>query len=391
MASTDRALWTPTFVAGMVINFFVMVNYYIPMVVVADYAMGTYGASEALAGMVASIFIVGSLISRFTGGALMDALGVKRVLVIGIFAEVVFSALYFFDLGIMPLMVLRFVHGFCYGTASSAVGTAVTATIPDTHKGEGVGYFMLSSTLGTAIGPFVGMAVSQSLGIHGVFGGCLAAAVICAVSLLAFHPNEIKKSAASGPSPRGISAIIEPSTVPIALSACLVFFGYSAVLTFLTPFADQTGLADAASFFFVAYAIAMFASRLVTGKLFDRRGSLIVIVPSFFFAAVGFILVGVAANATVLLVGAALLGLGIGTTQSCGLTIAVQHVSLRRLSYASSTYYAFTDAGVGVGPLVLGALVPVLGYRGLFASMDIVVAVALVWYLFVEWRMRRAQ
>ena len=190
---------------------------------------------------------------------------------------------------------------------------------------------------------------------------------------------------------RGISAIIEPPTVPIALSACLVFFGYSAVLTFLTPLADQTGLADAASFFFVAHAIAMFASRLVTGRLFDRRGPLVVMVPSFFFAAVGFVLVGVAANATALLVGAALLGLGIGTTQSCGLAIAVQHVSLRRLSYASSTYYTLTDAGVGVGPLVLGALVPALGYRRLFASMAIVVAVALVWYLFVEWRMRRAQ
>lgn len=389
MASAGKGLWTPTFVAGMAINFFVMANYYIPMVVIADYAMDAYGASEALAGMVASIFIVGALASRFAGGALMSAFGVRAVLVGSIFAEVAFSMLYFLDLGIAPLMVLRFVHGFGYGMASSAVGTAVTAAIPDEHKGEGVGYFMLSNTLGTAIGPFAGMVVSQSLGIHGVFGACLAAAIACAVSLLAFRPEE-KGRRAGSPAPHGISALVEPAAIPIAFSACLVFFGYSAVLTFLTPFADQAGLADAASFFFVAYAIAMFASRLVTGKLFDRHGALVVMVPSFLFAAIGFILVGAASNAPMLLGGAALLGLGIGTTQSCGLTIVVQRVPLQRLSYASSTYYAFTDAGVGVGPLVLGALVPLLGYQGLFSAMAGVVAAALAWYLLVEWRMRRA-
>ena len=392
-APPSDKLWTPTFVAGMAINFLIMANYFIPMVVVTDYAMEEYGAGEALAGMVASIFIVGALVSRLASGALIAKIGSRKLLAAGLVAEVVFSALYFLDLGLYPLMALRLVHGFSYGAASSAVGTAVTAIIPDAHKGEGVGYYMLSNTLGTAVGPLLGMAISQSLGIHGVFAGCVVTAVASFAALFAFRPNiapRKKRAAASDARDRGIRAIIEPAAVPISISTCLVFFGYSAVLTFLTPFAAQVGLSDAASFFFVAYALAMFVSRLFTGKIFDQRGALVVMVPSFVLAATGFALIGAAPNGVVLIAGAAVLGFGVGTVQSCSLTIAVQQVSVRRLSYANSTFYAMNDLGVGLGPLVLGLVIPALGYRGLYLTMAGVVAVAFAWYLVVEWRMRRA-
>lgn len=387
---TSGSLWTPNFVLGMVVNFLIMVNYFIPMVVVANYAMDEYGASESLAGMVASVFIIGALVSRIASGAIMAKFGARQLLAAGIVVETVFSVMYFLDLGIYPLILLRFVHGLSYGAASSSVGTAVTAIIPSAHKGEGVGYYMLSHTLGTAVGPFLGIAISQQFGIHGVFAGCAITAAGALIALIGFRPDRsIGKLDARIQRERGARALIEPSAVPIAVVACLMFFGYSAVLTFLTPFATEVGLVGASSFFFVSYAFAMFVSRLFTGKLFDRYGAFVVMVPSFFLAAAGFVLIGMAANGFALLTGAALLGLGIGTIQSCGLTIAVQRANIRRLSYANSTYYALTDAGVGLGPLILGAIIPMLGYRGLYLSMAGIVALAFAWYLVVERRGQR--
>ena len=392
-ASTEQPpdkLWTPSFVIGALINFLIMANYFMPMVAITDYAMDRFGAGESLAGLAASIFIVGALVSRLASGSWSRRVGAWKLFFGGLVAEVVFSCLYFLDMGLYPLMVLRFLHGFSYGFASTAVATIVTGMIPDAHKGEGVGYFMLSNTLGTAVGPFLGMALSQSFGMGGVFAGCVATAVASLVALLGFRPGAAASpgNASAPKSEHGIRLLIEPAAVPIAISACLVFFGYSAVLTFLTSFANAEGLEGAASFFFVAYAIAMFVSRLFTGKLFDRRGSLVVMVPSFILAAAGFALVGIAPNGACLLAGAALLGFGIGTVQSCGLTIAVQRTPIGRLSFANSTYYALTDAGVGIGPLVLGLLIPCLGYRGLYLCMAGVVAIAFAWYLGVEWRMR---
>ena len=57
--SADTRLWTKDFVAVTLANFFLMINYFMLIVVMADYAMTTFGAVPALAGAASSMFIVG--------------------------------------------------------------------------------------------------------------------------------------------------------------------------------------------------------------------------------------------------------------------------------------------------------------------------------------------
>ena len=59
-AIAREKLWTRDFVFGTAVNFLIMVNYYGLMVVVADYAMKTYDAPAATAGLAASIFVIGA-------------------------------------------------------------------------------------------------------------------------------------------------------------------------------------------------------------------------------------------------------------------------------------------------------------------------------------------
>ena len=51
---------------------------------------------------------------------------------------------------------------------------------------------------------------------------------------------------------------------------------------------------------------------------------------------------------------------------------------------ANSTFYILLDIGVGVGPLLLGIVQPLWGYRGLFEAMSLVAIVALAAYLLVS-------
>lgn len=41
-----------------------------------------------------------------------------------------------------------------YGMASTVIATTVASIVPESRRGEGIGYFTLSITLGSAIGPF---------------------------------------------------------------------------------------------------------------------------------------------------------------------------------------------------------------------------------------------
>ena len=429
-------LWTKDFVLGAGVNFAIMANYYSLMVVVADYAMKQYGASAAVAGLAASIFIIGALVSRVVVGYIMDRVGRKRLLLIVSTLEVVFSAAYFLGLNIGVLFVLRFCHGFCYGAGSTTVGTVVTSIVPNSRKGEGIGYYMLSVTVGAAIGPFLGMFLTQVAGYELLFGAATFIAVGNLVSVILLKVPEqkpqvkkvraanveAKQSAeaavgeaanASASPAASTAAVATPATAaatskgtaaakpaapkhrfslkdfleftifPLSATCAVLYFCYSSLLTFLTPFSAEAGLETASSFFFVVYAIATFATRPFTGKLFDSKGDKYVMIPAFVAFIIGMAILSSVHTPVAMLVSAALLGFGVGTIQSSALALCVRMTPDSRIALANSTFYMFLDLGVGVGPLLLGMAEPVLGYRGLFISMAFVAALALVAYLFV--------
>ena len=385
MASQER-LWTKDFILGTLINFLLMVNYYSLMVVITSYSMKVYGAPASAAGLAASIFIIGALIARIIAGSVMDRVGRKRMLLIGIAVEVACSALYLLGIGFAPLFVLRFAHGFSYGCCSTTIGTVVTALVPAKRKGEGVGYYMLSTTLGAAIGPFLGMFLSQNVGYTVLFATAAVVAVVGLLFIVSLKVPEIVRKAKSSAAADGgaaggaggfVSKIIEPSAVSIGLMCGVLFFCYSSLLTFLTPFAEENDLTTASSFFFVAYAAATFVTRPFTGKQFDRKGDRVVMVPAFIAFTIGMALLSVPAAFI------QLMGYGAGTVQSSALALAVRMAPPEKLSLANSTFYALLDVGVGVGPLILGIVEPFWGYRGLFLSMAVLSVVAFALYLYI--------
>ena len=60
--------------------------------------------------------------------------------------------------------------------------------------------------------------------------------------------------------------------LPIAIVVVIVSIAYSSVLSFIQFFAQENNLVDAASFFFVVYAIAILLTRPFTGRIMDQRG-----------------------------------------------------------------------------------------------------------------------
>ena len=65
--SAER-LWTKEYAITTCVNFLVAMNYYLLMIIVSEYAMEKFGASEGAAGLSASIFVIGALIARFFVG-----------------------------------------------------------------------------------------------------------------------------------------------------------------------------------------------------------------------------------------------------------------------------------------------------------------------------------
>ena len=431
-------LWTRDFVMGTIVNFVLCANYFMLMVVMTSYALNVYHAPASVAAFCASIFIIGTLVARFTTATLMARFGQKRTLAIGAATEIALTALYFLGASLPLLLTVRFLHGFSYGTCSTATATIVTAMVPPERKGEGIGYYMLSVTLGAAMGPFAGIYLSNNFGYEVLFAVAMVTAAVSVPCVLALRrpaadrarasiaaslsecfeqqaeeaaladiaaeesgaPTECNREEQAATSLRVPSTrlerrvtnkvqgswaerFIEAPVLPISLVAGLIFFGYSALLTFLTPYASELGLSRAASVFFVAYALSMFITRPFTGVAFDRYGPHPVMVPAFIAYCAGMVVVAFMANDWALLGGAMILGFGVGTIQSCGLAMAVRETPDDRLSVANATFYILLDVGVGIGPLFLGLIEPTIGYSNMYLLMAAIGVLALALFLVV--------
>ncbi len=276
--------------------------------------------------------------------------------------------------------------------ASTATGTIVAQIIPTKRKGEGIGYYSMSATLGTAIGPFIGLFLSQHASIPTIFSLCFSLGVFSLITAFFIYVPPLKVTI-NTEEIKGfkLSNYLEPKALPIGFITLAVAFCYSSVLSYINFYAIEINLVTAASFFFLVYSIAILLSRPVTGRLMDQKGANIIMYPAIIIMAAGMLILSSASNSFTLLVAAALIGLGFGNIQSCTQAIAIKLTPIHRMGLATSTFFIFLDAGLGFGPYLLGFIIPFTGFKTLYALMGITALVTTVLYYFLHGKRERAE
>ena len=391
MDKSRPKLWTKDFIVVSSINFLLTLIFYLLMVTIAVYAVNEFDASTSQAGLVTGIFIIGTLIGRLFIGRVIDLIGRKKTLFIGLTLFTLTTSLYFVNLGLTFLLINRFLHGLTLGIASTAAGTIVAQIIPMTRKGEGIGYFSMSATLATAIGPFIGLYMSQHTSFHVIFGFCLALGIFSLLTTFFLYvPANEKPMKTVETKGFKLSNFVEPKALPIAFITLAVAFCYSSVLSFINFYAIEVDLVNTASFFFIVYAIVILLSRPFTGRLMDTKGANYIMYPAFFVLGAGMLLLSTASTSFTLLLAGALIGLGFGNMQSTTQAIAVKLTPPHRMGLATSTFFIFFDAGLGFGPYVLGYFIPLTGYSTLYIILGILAIITFIPYFFLHGRKEKA-
>jgi MFS family permease len=382
-------LWTKDFITASVINFFVFLIHFLLLVTIASYAVDKFHASAKIAGLVAGIFIIGALIGRLGTGRIIEDIGSKKILIVSTLFFIITSVLYFAAINLSLLIIIRFLHGIVFGVASTATGTIVAQIIPHARRGEGIGYYSIGAILAVALGPFVGVLLIQHVDFKMIFIFTSILAVISfVISFVVSEPayESPRQDQVEAVKSFQISNFLEFKAIPISIIILVIGFSYSGVLTFISLYTKQIHLEEAASFYFLVYAITVLLSRPFSGRLFDIRGANFVVYPCLFIFAMGMLLFSQANQGISLLLAGAIIGFGYGNFISCAQAISIKEVLPHRFGLATSTYFIFVDLGFGVGPYLLGSLVPFTGYRGLYLMMTIVILATIPLYYFLHGR-----
>ena len=383
---TRPKLWTKDFIMVCLTNLFLSMNFYLLMVIFSEYAVKKFDAPPSLAGLASSIFILGTLCSRPLAGKYLDVIGRKKLLYSSIIVFIVTTILYMFINNLALLLIDRFIHGAALGVAATVIATVMTSSIPRERSGEGIGYFSMSVTIATAVGPFIALLIVQQAGYNMAFLMCVIFAVIGMILALVLKVENVKISKEQVESLKGfkLSDFFEFSGLSMAILMVILGFAYSSVMTFISSFANEVNLTEAASFFFLVYAVFLLVSRPITGKRFDLKGENSVVYPCMILFLIGMLILSQAQNGIILLLSGALIGIGYGTTMSCVQTIMVKKAPPHRVGLANSTFFVSFDLGMGVGPFLLGSILPSLGFRGMYVSMAVVVLLCIIYYFFAH-------
>lgn len=383
-----QKLWTKEFLMISLSNFLLFISFYILMVTLALFSIEQFHASESEAGLASSIFVLGAVLVRPIAGKIIGQVGKKQLLLFGLALFLIMMFLYFPVNSLPLLLLLRFIHGFAFGISTTATGTIAADIIPASRRGEGMGYFATSTNLAMAIGPFLGLIISQNFSHDVIFTVTTIFSIIAVVATLFLHIPKVDGIKRSVPREKGfrLQDYFEKSTVPIGILVLLIGFSFSSILSFLSAYAAEIHLVEASSFFFVVYAGFLLLSRPFTGRMYDLKGENSVIYPSILLFAIGMVVLSQSHHGIGILIAGAIIGVGVGTFQSSAQTIAITLAGKHRLGLATSTYFVFFDLGVGSGPFILGLVLPYIGFRGLYLSIAILVFICLFVYYFVHGR-----
>lgn len=383
-----QKLWTKDFINLSFSNFFAFLTFYYLLVSLPVYTLNDLGGNELEAGLMVTVFLFSAIIIRPFAGQWLNTIGRKKILTFSLLLFMIPSLLYFFTPSIYSVLLLRLFHGIGFGMVTTAAGGIIADIIPDSRKGEGMGYYILSTNLAMVIGPFLGLTLMNKSGMTTVF---IVGAVCSILALITGYfvkiPSQIQENASqlkAGKRKLSFADLFEVPAIKISIVGGLLGLVYSSILSFVSVYAQEIGLFAVSSFFFVVYAAVLLISRPFTGKWFDQYGANKIIYPSIVVFAIGMLVLGLSSNSIVFLLAAALIGLGWGTLFPSFQTLAVQAAAPTRRGTATATFLSIFDTGIGIGSSIVGLISAQIGLGSFYFFSAFYVLFGIVLYYFLH-------
>ncbi|MCM3196805.1 MFS transporter [Priestia megaterium] len=382
-------LWTRNYISILIANGLTFTSFYYLLVTLPIFGLQDLDTNKTQVGLFTTMFLISAIVIRPFAGKWLEKTGKYAIFISSLLILCAASLLYLLPGSFTSLLVIRFIHGVGFGMATTANGAIVADLIPESRKGEGMGYYGLTLNLGMVIGPFLGLTVINA-------GGTTVMFIINAVvSLLAIVTGvfvrlpkkanvTVNKTEANNV--KGLKGLLEPSGVPISLIAAFLALVYSAIVSFVAVYAIEQGFVEASSYFFVVYAVILLASRPFTGKWFDLYGANYIIYPAILCFAIGTFLLASSTSSWIFLVSALLIGLGWGTVFPSLQTIAIQVAEPERRSAATAGFLSIFDFGFGIGSFVFGLVAAQIGYKSLYFYSSFLVLIGIIVYYFLHGR-----
>jgi MFS transporter, DHA1 family, multidrug resistance protein len=358
------------------------------------------GAGPEGVGFAVAISTVTGIFFKMPAGVLSDVIGRTRTLFMGlaVFALVPFA--YLFVSSYEALVAVRFFHGFATAIYGPVV-MAVVVSVAGEKRGEMLSWFSSVTIMGTLMGaPLGGFLLSWLAGsqgptlrdfhiIYGVVAAMGTASLLIALWVMrgrwdAPYAGDGRTLAAVWTKFRsGVREILMDRRVLLTSNMeGIQNLSVGALEAFLPIYAVMVCGFSAfqAGLLWGVQMAATVLTKPLMGRMSDRHGRSGLLFWGMFVCAVPFALIPWFSSFTVLLVLAAIFGLGEAVVTSSAAAMVAEFCREDHLGSAMGTFGTIFDVGHALGPLLAGFLIGIVGsgtdYRIPFAIVASLLIVA---------------
>lgn len=343
------------------------------------------GGDNSISGMLFGFFMFVAILFRPYFGKLSDEKSRRIVLLVGAIVTAFIALSYVVAFSISLLLIMRSLHGIGFSATTNASGTVISDIVPKSRLGEGVGYFGLSNTLATAVGPALSIYLIQQFNyqilfiVAGLFG---LISIVCSLFITYEKRNQDPEFIAPIGKRKISELLFEKTALPTGLVTVFVYVGMGAALTFIPTFALSLGIEDI-GLYYTVYSFALLFTRIVGGKLADKYGSSLVIIPGLVIMTLSFVVLAYASSLGGFIISGILYGLGLGFVEPALNAVMIKLCPPDRRGAGNSTFFTSKDLGGGVGAICLGFISLQSGFKAVFLYSALSIIVAFFAYVFV--------
>lgn len=348
----------------------------------APFRILALGGGEAAAGMFLGLMTYASALSALFTGALGDAIGKRRMMIVCSLAAAICSAAYAYMSSVPLMLAVVVVHGLFWSGLMTSAGGYLSDIIPLSRRAEGLGYYGVATVLSVAVAPALGLWIYR----FGWAAVCLSAAALDLVmAAIAWRLPETATGheALSGAALRGA---VEWRVFGLSGTLFLYYFGYGGVASFAALYATANHVVPP-GIYFTVFALTAVLTTLGTGRIGDRFGHARLLIPSLAGIAIAYALLAMGGTRGWLVASAVIFGLAFRSAYQFFIAHVLHLVSAQRRGAAFGGIVAALDLGVGTGSITMGWMIGRYGYSRAFGTAACLAALAIPYFLVANRRL----
>ena len=354
--------------------------------VLSLYASGL-GATTAIAGLVIGLYSITNTPANILFGRLMDRVGYKVPLVIGLIGDALSMFLYSLCRLPLHLALVRVFHGTSGGMVGPATMSIVAESSAKMEKARAMSFYGMSLAATTLVGYGASGVIVSRLGYKALFlmGVALSAIGVMLSFLLPGskkNPEATTKTSVGGF--REIKALMQRRG--LLVSYCSIFaqyFAFGGVVTLLPLYVKSLGMeALHVGMLMAAFAVAFIVVQFPCGTISDKVGRLTPTIAGLSLGAVSVAILPLLATFPLLALAMGLYGVAYGLLFPSISALLTDQTAPEERGIATGLFHALLTAGVAIGAPIMGGvggaigIEPGLGLSSVIMALPLLVALS---------------